>query len=253
MAKPASGTAIDAGHALAANLEAAWGLLEGSGTSSADATGNGHDLTLASAGYWGTDGGDPVLVIGSANAAPAAVTSPIVFGSGVSWSIAWRAKQTSSGNAGMVAGNRTNTNEFVWMNGTSISFRNATNVTVNFTGQTPTTIADYVMTSDGGAPTSSVKLYKDGTLVDTLSSTAGGATWTVNTLGNGYSTNTGFALIGQLDYCFLWSGRTLDATEAAAIDADPWAMFVPATAPALRFVSVGGVPVMIPMTVSAPG
>src|SRR5208283_417935 len=124
MSKPVSGTAINTSDSqgLATGLVACWAMLEGSGSTSADLVAGTYNLTLDGTVSWGTDNnGDACLNFAGSPATPyepasLASTLTLTGGSTNDWSIAWRGKQTSSGNAGMLLGDIPATN-YIWLSG----------------------------------------------------------------------------------------------------------------------------------------
>ena len=85
--KPASGSTLDSGNALFTSLVAVWGMLEGSGATSADSTGNGHTLTTNGSNVtWSTDSNtDPVLAVSASTANAIPIASPITLLGNASW------------------------------------------------------------------------------------------------------------------------------------------------------------------------
>lgn len=87
MPKPAAGTPINAGHALASGLVRAWAFLEGSGTAITDSVSGTSTGTLSSSSLWSTDANGPILanpgvqtLISSAASLPtSAVTVVVVY------------------------------------------------------------------------------------------------------------------------------------------------------------------------------
>jgi hypothetical protein len=134
MSKPASTAVLDTSNSLYTSLKAFWAMLEGSGTSSADKTGNGYTLTLDSSVTWSTDGvGDLCIAEATATKPVATVATGFTLANTADWSIAWRAKQTVSGNNGMVIGNTANPN-YIWMEGgTDLLVRDNSSTTRGFT------------------------------------------------------------------------------------------------------------------------
>lgn len=231
MAKPASGTALDTGHALYTSLEAVWAMLEGTGTTSADSTGNGHTLTFAGTGTppsWSTDGaGDAIIAIGTAHNQPLAVGSPFSLADNTDWSIAWRFKQTADNDAGMILGDKDDNNNFVWQSGTSVNgvrFRNGNNGTnADFSNAVATTEKNYLLVNDFSGD-GKLHLYIDGTQVGTGVTPAGNTDISIDTVGNGYGGTT-FALVGSLTYVYVWSGRALSSSDATVLHSDPYDFF----------------------------
>jgi hypothetical protein len=230
MAKPASGTSLDTGHALYTNVTAVWAMLEGSGASSADSRGT-RTLTLNGGYSWTTNGGgDPIVDFAGTNASPATPATSLTLSIGTDWSIAWRGQIDSSGaNTGMVLGDGSGSGNFLWFNasGGQISLRdNATNTSsFNVTGANQATTANYLLVRDNTADT--LTLYRNGSSV--ASNPAGGAGGLViSEIGDGYSSNT-FALDGKLEYVYVWSGRALSSSDATALNTDPYDFFAAAT------------------------
>lgn len=225
MAKPASGTSLDTGHALYTSLVAAWGLLEGTGTSSADSTGNGHTLTLSSSGLWGTNGaGENILHITTGAHTPADIATPLLTASGTPWSIAFRAKQAASNNFGMVLGDDDDINNFVWFQGTQITYRpNGAAASYTWTGLTLTTVYNYLLVYDGGTP-GNVILYQDGVSLGSKALATGHGAFSLDTIGNAY-TSTTFAHVGDIEYVYVWNNRALNSTDAGTLHSNPYVIF----------------------------
>lgn len=228
MAKPASGTALDAGHALYTSLLHVWALLEGSTTTSVDSKGSNH-LTLSSSGLWATNGGgENIIQIASETAGPLVPASAVAFDGSVDWSIALRAKQATSGTSGIVLGHDNPNNRFVFFNGGS-QFRvrqDGGSPDSDFSLTTFTTTANYVLTytvSDG-----KIRLYKDGTEINAGGITGNGKL-SIGKLGS-FSEST-FGLVGDIEYVYVWSGRVLSGAEATALHADPYDFFGAAVTP----------------------
>lgn len=231
MAKPASGTSLNTGHALYTALEAVWAMLEGTGTTSADSTGNGHTLTFAGGGTaptWSTDGaGDAIIALGTALTQPLAVGTPFTLADGVDWSIAWRFKQTTDSNNGMVIGETGTQLSFVWQAGVALNgirFRNVADDTdADFANADATTDKNYLLVNDFSGD-GKLHLYINGSEVGTGVTPSGGTDLDIDTLGNAYSSTT-FALIGSFTYCYVWDGRALTSSDATALHADPYDLF----------------------------
>jgi hypothetical protein len=229
MAKPASGTTVNGGHALATGLAAAWGFLENSGSSSADSTGNGHTLTLDASVTWSTDGnGDICISAPNDTTRVAAVASTITLPGNQPWSIAWRSKQTTSGLNGMVLGNDTNQTDFIWMRGTSyLRFRPGDSTGADDLDFSPTVFTadhDYLMVYNGSTQ---MHLYKDGAEVASSPitlPTSGHGDISVQSVGSGYSGDS-FCLIGTMTYCYVWSNRALTSSDATTLHGTPYAFF----------------------------
>lgn len=228
MAKPASGTGLDTGHSLYTDLEAVYGLLEGTGSTSADSFGSNH-LTLSGSGLWGSDGDGPILALtNNADNKPAELATRIGFNGTVSFSIAFGAKQTTSNTDGMVMGDPDSAEPYVWFNGGNYLRVKADNgANADFTSLTSfTTQADYLLVYEFIPSVSTLLyLYKDGTLTgDSPINIA--VDFIIDSLGNGFNTGSGaLALVGSLSYVYVWRGRALDATDASTLATDPYVIF----------------------------
>jgi hypothetical protein len=228
MAKPSSSATLNTGHALYTNLTAVWALLEGSGTTSADKKGS-RTLTLSGSGLWSTDGDGPVILTTSnADSAPLALASSIALDGSHNFSIAWRAKQTTSNDNGMLLGEPANGNNYIWMRGgTGITFKIAGTVVGTFSGITDfTALDDYVFTAElEPAVTYHYHLYKNGTEVSgsPVDNAGVGLAMTITHLLNGHTSSLAF--VGTLSYLYFWTDRILTSTEAGTIDSDPYAIF----------------------------
>lgn len=241
MAKPASGTALNTGHALYSGLTLALGMLEGGSASvTVDSKGSRHGTlkntggTLDQGVSWTTDAnGDPAIAITSASLAPVALASSLTLSNSDSWSIAWRGKQTSADGHGILLGDPSNTADWLWYNnGSNFAFRNSGSSTFTFPGLTTfTTEADYLFLYD--FPNDKFYLYKDAVEINAGGISAGGAGGLINIthLGAGYN-DASLNLVGTFSYCYIWAARLLDATDAAALHSDPYAMFTAAAAKA---------------------
>ncbi len=225
MAKPANGATLNTGHALYTSLAAVWAMLEGSGGTTADLTGS-HNLTLGDSAVWTTIGGEAAISIPSPaglTAQPLAVASPFTLSAASPWSIAWRGKESADNGAGMTIGDKDDTSNFVWMSGNNdfLRFRSSNTTDHDFALSLFTTDANYLLAWDQ-AGDGKVHLYKDGSQVGTgVASTTSNAGLSIDTVGNAYS-GQNFALNGTLTYCYVWSGRALNSTDASTLHSDPY-------------------------------
>lgn len=223
MAKPASSAVINPGEPLFIAMTACWPMLEGTGTTSADKAGT-RTLTFAGGGTaptWSTDGaGDPIIAIGTAQANPLSLASSLTLGGSVSFSLAFRFKQTSDDNQSAIAGT-TATNGFLCGFGGAnyMGVRSNVGTDANYTLTSFTADANYVLAYD--QPAGAMRLYKDGVEVSSVVSVGTTFALTIDRLGNGYSGTT-FALVGSLTYLYAWDNLTLDLADAAALHANPY-------------------------------
>jgi hypothetical protein len=232
MAKPSSSATLDTGHALYANLHACWPLLEGSGTTSADKKGS-RTLTLSGSGLWSTDGDGPViLTTNNSDTFPLSLaTSWDNTVNGHKFSLAWRAKQTTSNDAGMLAGNPNNTHDYLWLRGgTGMLLRINDGAVGTFSPTDFTALDDWVLTGElEPAVTYHYHLYKNGAEVASSPIDNGGVGlgWTIAALGNGFS-GAGTSFVGTISYVYLWDDRVLTQSEASTLHSDPYALFASA-------------------------
>lgn len=223
MAKPASGTSLDTGHALYSAWTAVYGLLEGETTTSNDSKGSNH-LTLSSSGLWTTNlGGENIIGIASATASPLALTSAITLPNNADWSIFMRIKLAANNSNGMLLGDNTNTNDFVWANGGNyLRYRDSFGSDADFTSITSfTTAVNLAMIFTDSD--SKVRLYADNTEVNAGGIVIGGGLL-INTLGNGYTSNT-LALVGDIECCYIANGHAFSSGDRGGLHADPYSIF----------------------------
>lgn len=218
MAKPASGTALDTGHALYTDLLYAWGLLEGSGNPASSATAN---AATKNGGAWTTDADGPLLSFTDHTIAhPLALATSYAPASSRSFSLAFRVALTANNDYGMVCGNGT---DYIWLRGgnylrivTSLGNSNWTSLT-SFTSA-----ADYLITFEFIPGVSNLwRVYKDGVITSEGAVSFGGAL-TIADLAGGFSN---LCLEGLLSYFYIWDGRVLTGTDAVTLDTNPYAIF----------------------------
>ena len=220
MAKPASGSTVDTEHALAASMVNCWAFLEGSGSTSADSVVASSNTATLDGASWTTESGDNCLSNSTAaDAAPVTLASPVTLDGAGDWTIAWRAKATTADNNGMVCGDKSDTNDFVWGNGSQIQFRNSAGTTQALTRGDQTTLHDYVLTYTQS--TNTLELYVDGSSI-TSANPSGTSTILIDAIMGGYSTD--FAHVGTYHYLMLWSGRALSSGDVSTFYSDPYAM-----------------------------
>jgi hypothetical protein len=219
MAKPASGTGLDTGHALYTNLFAVYGFLEGSGTTTADSKGS-LTGTLSSSGLWSTDADGPIVLTTSASTLNITTGTGSFGPSGHDWSMAFRVKQTTSNDNGLLLYDAVGT-EVQLRGGTGILVQDQDGFSHAFTGQTDfTSQHDYVITFV--ASTGSCKVYVDGSL------TSDGAQ-TIHA--NGRYAYTEFAaganvsFVGSVSLIYFWKDRILTSTEAGTLHSTPYVIF----------------------------
>jgi hypothetical protein len=228
MAKPASGTALDTGHALYTNLTHVWALLEGTGTTIADSRGT-NTGTLRSSGLWTTDSEGAIVRETDGTQRTIALGSTVTLGSSnANWSIAFAAKQTTGNNNGMFVGPNNAQAAYVWLRDANyLRFQDSAANGANFTGVTTfTTRANYVLTHEfESGVTDHIRLYKDGSLISDEQRPAGYDTLAFDTIGNGWTLADDLGLEGDISYLYVWAGRLLNLTEVGTIHTNPYAIF----------------------------
>jgi hypothetical protein len=235
MAKPASGSTLNTGHALYTNLQNAWAFLEGSGTTSVDSR-SANNLTLDGGGnvIWDTDAsGDNVININSFVARPLALDSLINVPNSGDWTIAWGMDQDDADDLrGMILGTYLEgTRSYLFArNGTNLSYRyKEESITVSFGDAADDFKANINCVLAFSNSSGDAKLYIDGVLVDTKALVTT-RSLDIDTIGHA-STSVNTSFIGLMKYVYVWVGRELNATEAAALTTDPYDFFTPATPP----------------------
>ncbi len=231
MAKPASGTPLDTGNALYTSTIAVYGMLEGSGTSSTDSVAGTHNLGLATAGSgvtWTTVSGDAALAFAGCSTVAATIAMPFTLAGSSSWSVAWRGKQTTNNSNGVFAGNELNGGDvsfLFWSGGAQFRFRSAAHTDYDWTGITNFTAEhNYLLVYD--QPGAKLHFYVDGVQDGTgLTVTANDAALSLRSLGSGVDGSGTLALVGDLLYFYVWSGRALNGTDAGTLNTIPYGMF----------------------------
>ncbi len=233
MAKPASGATLDSGGSLYSQLTAAgsavWAMLEGSGGTSADSSGNGHTLTLAAWATWGTNGGGEAIINCAASSGQTlAITSPIHIASTTSWSLAFRLAGAAAGiNASFGRASSSNSTVF-WAYDTNFGYYvnpiSGNNIVLS--GATDWhTDANWLLVVD--APGLKIQLYRNGSEVS-------GSPYTITgpdtefyfvALGSGYDASGVNALIGSMTYAYLMNGYAASSSDATALNANPYSIF----------------------------
>lgn len=227
MAKPASGTALDTGHSLYANLLHAWAFLEGSGSTTADSR-NGNTLTIGGTAAWATNGaGEPIIDMPSASGSQLDPASDVTLSNAQTWSLAWSAKQDVSGTAGIFAGNgSSSSSSFLFFNGGSLLRYRPLDpgVDSDFSGVTDfTQDDDWVLVFD--QPNARLHLYRNGSEVSgSPDTTSVLGDFAITRLGSG-GNSASFALVGDMTYFYVWDGRALSGAEAATLAVDPYVIF----------------------------
>ncbi len=232
MAKPASGATLDTGNSLYSALTAAgsavWAMLEGSGNTSADSSGNGHGLSLDVSVSWSTNGGgEAVLACAGSSGTACAVTSPPAMGGSSTWSLAFRMQTTAGGVLQALAGNNSNSVLFA-DDGNFTDYAPSSGNAFLFSGSGAIdwhTDADWLLVVDQGG--GFVRLYRNGVEVGDSPKALGvnDSGFTFSALGSGYNGSGLFALVGTMTYAYLMAGYAATSTDAGNLHSAPYAIF----------------------------
>lgn len=226
MAKPASGTALDTGHALFGNWTHVWAFLEGTGTTIEDSKGS-NDGTLRSSGLWTTNADGAIVRETDGTQRTVALGSAVTLGgSDADFTIVFRVKQTADNDNGMVLGPNNSNDDYLWLRGANYLRYNTTGTSFNFTDLTLfTTIATYILVRDREAGvTDHLLLYKDGSLVHEENA-AGWESITFDTLGNGWTLANDLGLEGDLEFVGVMDGYAMNSTEVTNLSAALYGIF----------------------------
>jgi hypothetical protein len=221
VAKPASGTALNTGHALYSALTAAGsvvlGELEGLGATTADSSGNANTLTINASGSgltWGTDGaGDACLNCAGASLTVAgSLATPIVLDGTGSYTIWVKCKQTANDNNGMICGNENNggVTAFLAILSGVLRLRTVTGgTTVNY-----------------DQPGAKVHAYQDGTEIGTGQAVASNrGAITIRSVWSGYQGNGTLSFVGRGSLFYLAKGYSGSGSDATSINSAPYGVF----------------------------
>jgi lysophospholipase L1-like esterase len=233
-AKPTAGTALNTGSTLYPNLNNAWGFLEGSGSTVTDSM--SHSTGSIHTGInWTTDADGPLLTAPSGTGYISLTSSVTTTYTGGGWSIAWRSQQLNADNQGMILGDNTGTNRFIWFTSGAMTVRAPCGSDLTSgTLSTLTSTHDYVLAEDG----STLNLFQDGTLVWTKNPSISCISF--NTLFSGYSGQS-FCFLGKMSYIYVWKGVALSTANAVSLHASPYQIFNSAVSESFT-VSQGTIP-----------
>lgn len=217
-----------------------------------DASGNGRHLTVGAgnpaistaAGEHVRGGG--ALDLDQASNAYLALAPKIRFGTADAWTVSfWARRRPGAGIAtGMVTGDNTTTDSFIWLPDNSNQVRGlrfrpvgvGTSNNYDYPTGHDTDFHHWVVVADG---TGSIRVYRDNVDLGTRTP-AGGTDFDINAVGSGY-TGTTQIFDGQIDELRIYD-EALDAAAVAALyglppDGDPP---TPVTAKRLRVFLIGG-------------
>lgn len=190
------------------------------GTIFTDSSPSGNDLTVAEGTptITTTGGefkfGDGALDLDSTTATKEHLDldTPLAFTGSDAWSIAfWARRRSGSDNrTGMVAGDTSNSNDFIWVPDNpsqvrGIRFRNSSNNTTDWSvGPDDHEYHHWVLVADGAG---NITAYRDNQLLSTQSTTT---TFSITSVGHAYNTTT-HGINGQIDELWLFS-EAIDET-----------------------------------------
>ncbi len=228
MSKPTSGSPLDTSGAFYSGLNNWYGMLEGSGGTTADGKG-ANTGTLDASVTWTTDADGPLLAFAGGAIFPITISSVVLSATGATdWSVAWRGKLTTDNLHGTVVGTPNyafgggRANGIVMSGGSDLQwdgYGTAQELGANFTGVTSfTTQRDYVLATDFAL--GKLHLYVNG-VEDSSSPDTTGDGFEITAIGNGLSIVLA-ELIGTLSYVGVWIGRALTGAEAATLHTDPY-------------------------------
>ncbi len=129
------------------------------------------------------------------------LTSPIIFSDSQPWTIAFWAKRISSGdNMGMLMGDKTNKQSFIWLNDNfaGLRFRSSSNHTLDFSISQDIKWHHYALAADG---TGQLTLYRDGSFQEILS---GYTDFKITSIGRAYTSGT-YSFNGNLDEIHIYT------------------------------------------------
>lgn len=220
MAKPAGTITLNSGNSIGALVTHAWPYYEGSGATIHDIGASPVNATQAGAAgtnySWGTDANGAVMhQLTAGNDAPLGSTITLT----PPFTIAFRAYQDSSGNAGVVLGDTTGAGNFIWLEGgTGLIARIGGSANqISFTAWTTFAASHlYVISYDG----TNVKASRDGTDSAQSGGLAGGFSFTLNALGHGHTSST-LSLIGNIADIVVFGGTALSVGQLATYAGNP--------------------------------
>lgn len=227
MAKPAALTALSTNSGYYDSISHAWGFLEGSGTSIDSRAGS--SLTFSPTGIgWTTIGGEPAILANDKWSSYMSMSSSTTFLNRTSWSIAFRAKLTSTSSGSRLLSNSNSGLHYVAMQpgGSGVG-----KLRVNTSGGGVYIVnnpdygvdANYAIVCD--IDISQVLFYKNGSLLGGVEIIDPDSTgFTINSLCGDVS-STGDGLEGTLTYMYIWNGRALDSTEVSDLNTDPYRIY----------------------------
>lgn len=155
--------------------------------------------------------GSAALLLNGTATGSVTLANPLTFTTNQAWTASWWARRDSTGgDKGMVMGDASNANDFIWLSATGLRFRNTGNTsTQDFSFTQDLRLHHYALVATG---TNSLLLYRDGVLLGTKTSNT---SFVINTIGNAYS-SAGYAFSGALDEVQVF-GAPLTAAQVSYI------------------------------------
>jgi hypothetical protein len=134
MVKPASGTALNTSGTLYTGLNNWYGMLEGSGGTTADGK-SSNTGTLDGTVTWTSDGDGPLLTCAGGVQVPIAISSVVLSAAGATdWSVAWRGQLANDDSHGGVLGKAgLNPQGAIMSGGIALEWSNAAGAVASFT------------------------------------------------------------------------------------------------------------------------
>lgn len=144
------------------------------------------------------------------------------------FTLGFRARLTSAGQAAMVMGDRTGLDHFVWLNNGSNELRlRALGNTVAVANGAATTLDTYYITRSSGT----VVAYRNGTSLGTMGT---GVTQdlVIRNLMDGYDSGT-YALNGVAEFFHIIPGTAITSGQVTSLTSDPYQMLLGASSPTI--------------------
>ena len=145
------------------------------------------------------------------------------FAPGAEWSVSVWAKKAAADNNGMIIGQSSNTENFIWLNDSFDGLRWRSNTPgtsnqVDFVSPKDTDWHHYVVVAedaDGGGTVNDVSLYVDGSFVST-GFNRGTTAINLDQIGAAYSNLGGFTFVGQIDELWIFN-EAIDAETVTSL------------------------------------
>ena len=187
------------------------------GSLSETETGGATVAITSTTGQYKFGGGAANFTSTTSNEAYLGMSVPIGFGASDAWSISFWVRRTAGSDIrqGMVTGDRSNTNDFLWASDNStqvqgMRYRSTANTNANFGGHADDgNYHHWVIIHNGSG---SISAYRDN--VAQTSGTAAGS-FNINTIGHAYNETT-FSMNGQIDELYIFN-QAIDSTTVSSL------------------------------------